>query len=705
MTDGGMPQPSTHPSTPPHPTPTQPTQSPEQQQGGAKEDLLELSKSLTADAKQPTPAEVAEEEADEAARLLLAKPTHAAAADETPQKKKKLSASDKHALGRLWKETIPYEKGYMCVGVVAMLVSSATNMAFPALIGRVLDRTTKAASEVAGEEKMNSTEIASLQVFVGQALLIFVAGAVGSCVRTHCLRMAKEGTARRLRKKLLHSLLRQEKAFFDDPEQGGHRTGEMVAILEGDVEASSEVFTTKLADGLRSCSSALNGTGMLLRLSPKLTAVSLGLVPVFTAAIVANVLLTRKLTARQRELAAAATGFAQERLGNLLTVHAFTAEARDEAAYAALLDEAHALASQVSLAKGLFMGGLFFAGSVTMTAVLYFGGSLAGKGEMTGGELTSFSMYTGLVALGFTGLSSCVSDTWKSAVAARRVFDLLDRQPSSSSSAAAAAAEHETALASSLPTPSAPTTGHVRFEGLHFAYPNRPSVSVLQGVDLEIKPGQVVAIVGSSGAGKSTLLALLLRLYAPTQGAIWMDGERVDAVDAQWVRQQVGLVEQEPALFTGTIADNIRYGRPEATEAEVQQAAKEANAHEFIAAFPEQYETYVGERGKAQLSGGERQRITLARALVKQPPILVLDEATSALDHENERLVQAALDKAMKGRTTIVVAHRLSTVEKADVIFVLEGGKVAEKGTFKELMGRKDGAFVRLHQSASFQSM
>ncbi len=200
-------------------------------------------------------------------------------------------------------------------------------------------------------------------------------------------------------------------------------------MIEGDVEQAAEVFTTKLADGLRSTSSALHGTAMLLRLSPKLTGMVLGLVPAFTAAIAANVLLTRQLAARQRELQAGAAGFAQERLGNLTTVRAFTAEARDEAAYAALLDEAHALAARVSLAKGCFMGGLFFAGSATMTAVLYWGGSLAGRGEMTGGDLTSFSMYTGLVALGFSGLSGYASDTWRSAVAAGRVFDLLDRVP------------------------------------------------------------------------------------------------------------------------------------------------------------------------------------------------------------------------------------------------------------------------------------
>lgn len=225
------------------------------------------------------------------------------------------------------------------------------------------------------------------------------------------------------------SNLLQEKAFFDDPEGGAHRTGELAAVIEGDVEQAAEVFTTKLADGLRSCSSAVNGTAMLLRLSPKLTGVVLGLVPAFTAAIAANVLLTRQLTARQRELQAAAAGFAQERLGNLTTVRAFTAEERDGAAYAQLLDEAHALASRVSLAKGCFMGGLFFAGSATMTTVLYWGGSLAGRGEMTGGDLTSFSMYTGLVALGFSGLSSYASDAWRSAVAAGRVFDLLDRVP------------------------------------------------------------------------------------------------------------------------------------------------------------------------------------------------------------------------------------------------------------------------------------
>jgi len=478
----------------------------------------------------------------------------AAAAD--PAEKAASKESDRHALRRLWRETIPEEKWYMGAGVTAMLVSSATNMAFPTLIGRIVDRTTKGAGSGdgggAGEKETSSEgEVASLQVFLGRALLIFVAGAIGSCVRTHCLRMAKEGTARRLRKKLFRSLLRQDKAFFDDPETGGHRTGELVAVLEGDVDASSEVFTTRLADGLRSTSSAVNGTLMLFRLSPKLTGVSLGLIPVFTAAIVTNVVLTRSLTARQRALAAGATGFAQERLGNLVTVHAFTAEDRDEAAYARLLDEAHALTSQVSLAKGLFMGSLFFGGSVTMSAVLCFGGTLAGQGELSVGDLTSFSMYTGLVALGFSGLSSYVSDTWKAAVAARRVFDLVDRPPSLPSSLPPSATPSPTASLPSLPYPAKTARGHLRFEKVRFAYPNRPSVFVLQGVDCEIFPGQVAAIVGASGSGKSTLLALLLQLYrlkggGEGGGRIWVDGEEVGAVDPAWVRGQVGLVEQEP---------------------------------------------------------------------------------------------------------------------------------------------------------------
>ncbi len=195
-------------------------------------------------------------------------------------------------------------------------------------------------------------------------------------------------------------------------------------------------------------------------------------------------------------------------------------------------------------------------------------------------------------------------------------------------------------------------------QGLRFAYPNRPDVEVLQGVDLEISPGQVVAVVGASGAGKSTLLALLLGLYAPTAGGIALDGHEVGGLDPAWLRRQLGLVEQEPALFTGTIADNIRYGNPEASDAEVEAAARAAGAHDFITAFPEGYATPVGERGRAQLSGGEKQRVTLARALAKDPPVLVLDEATSALDRESERAVQAALERAVGGRTVVLVAHR-----------------------------------------------
>jgi ABC-type multidrug transport system fused ATPase/permease subunit len=242
-----------------------------------------------------------------------------------------------------------------------------------------------------------------------------------------------------------------------------------------------------------------------------------------------------------------------------------------------------------------------------------------------------------------------------------------------------------------------------RVRDLHFAYPNRPDVEVLRGVSLEIEPGQVAAVVGASGAGKSTLLALLLGLYAPSEGSLSLDGHEVGELDPTWLREQLGLVEQEPALFTGTIAENIRYGSPEASDAAVEAAARAAGAHDFIGAFPEGYATPVGERGRAQLSGGEKQRVTLARALAKDPPVLVLDEATSALDRESERAVQAALERAnaVGGRTVVLVAHRLSTVEKADRIFVLAGGKVVESGTFAELMAREDSHFVRLHQAAA----
>jgi ATP-binding cassette subfamily B protein len=324
------------------------------------------------------------------------------------------------------------------------------------------------------------------------------------------------------------------------------------------------------------------------------------------------------------------------------------------------------------------MGGASIAGYASIAVVLWYGGRLVVAGELSVGALTSFLMYTLVVAMSFSGVAELWAEFMRASGAADRVFELLDRVP-----AIPSGGQHVPEL-----------KGHVEFRDVRFAYPTRPDVPVLKGLNLELRPGEVVAVVGPSGAGKSTLASLMSRFYDPQGGAVHLDGHPLTSLDPDWLRRHIGLVAQEPQLFSCSIADNIRYGRPEATDAQVEEAARAANAHDFIQRFPEGYQTHVGERG-VQLSGGQKQRVAIARAVLKDPRLLILDEATSALDAESEHLVKDALERLMKGRTTLIIAHRLSTVASADRVLVLEGGNVVQSGTHAALMAQ-EGLYRRL---------
>jgi ABC-type multidrug transport system fused ATPase/permease subunit len=325
------------------------------------------------------------------------------------------------------------------------------------------------------------------------------------------------------------------------------------------------------------------------------------------------------------------------------------------------------------------MGGVSFAVYSAVALVLWYGGHLVSEGSMTLGGLTSYLVYTLLVAFSLGGLSDLWADLMKASGAAERIFELFDRAPAITTSEGLVLPRLE---------------GKLAFQDVWFSYPTREDAPVLQGIDLSVLPGEVIALVGPSGAGKSTFAALLLRLYDPTGGRIVLDGHDLRDLSPSWLRRQIGVVSQEPLLFATTIAENIAYGRAGAAAEDIEAAARAANAHDFIVTFPEGYQTLVGERG-VQLSGGQKQRIAIARAVLKDPRLLVLDEATSALDAESEHLVKEAIDRLMKGRTTLVIAHRLSTVADADRMFVLEGGRIVQSGEHAVLLGQ-EGLYRRL---------
>lgn len=548
------------------------------------------------------------------------------------------------------------------LGTVALLVSSGANLAAPWVVGQLVDGVVGEG----GEQVLNQMTLLLVGVFV-------VAG-LATAARSYLFTTAGERVVARLRQDLYAAVIHQEVGFFD-----ARRTGELTNRLASDTTVLQNTVTVNVSMGLRLGIQALGAIGVLLFTNWRLTLVMLTVVPLVAASAGVYGRLLRKVSTQVQDALARSSEVAEETLAGLRTVRAFARERQEVARYGEAVDESFRLARYRARLGATFVGAVSILGYGAIAGVLWYGGRLLFEGQMSFGELTSFLLYTFTVAFAVGGLSGLYSDFAKAVGASRRVFELMDREP---------------AVASSGSTVLETVRGEVRLEDVHFAYPTRPDSPVLQGLDLRLDPGEVVALVGPSGGGKSTVAALLSRFYDPQRGGLHLDGEPFEDLDPDWLRQQVGVVSQEPILFATSVTDNIRYGRLDATPAEVEEAARAANAHEFVSAFAEGYDTPVGERG-VRLSGGQKQRIAIARALLKDPRVLVLDEATSALDAESEHLVQEALDRLMKGRTTLVIAHRLSTVKGADRVVVLDQGRVAQAGTHDDLVAT-DGLYRRL---------
>ena len=548
------------------------------------------------------------------------------------------------------------------MATVALLISSSLSLAIPQIVKGLVD--------VIAEGGDRSV----LNKVAGGLVVMFFIQAVFGAIRSWLFTVASERVVARLRANLFTSILGQEIGFFDQS-----RTGELTNRLASDTTVLQNTVTVNISMALRYIVGAVGGIVMLLWMSPLLSVLAIAVVPVVAISAALYGRWLRKLSREVQDALAESTSIAEEAFSGVRTVRAFARETEEGERYTVAVDRSYSLAARRALAMGIFSSVLGFAGFSTIALVVWWGGSLVIDGNMSGGELTAFLMYTGLIAVSLGALSGLYSDFMRAIGASQRVFELLDR----SSPLEDTGGETLDAV-----------RGDVHFQNVHFSYPTRTDAPVLQGLELSIPAGEVVALVGPSGSGKSTVAALMSRFYDPLDGQITIDGHTLTDLDPKGLRRHVGVVSQEPILFASSIRENILYGRPDATEDEVYAAAVAANAFDFVSGFPEGFDTLVGERG-VRLSGGQKQRIAIARAVLKDPAILVLDEATSALDSESEALVQEALDRLMEGRTTLVIAHRLSTVRDADRIVVLADGQVAEQGTHTALIASK-GLYHRL---------
>jgi len=512
----------------------------------------------------------------------------------------------------------------------------------------------------------------------GAALAMFlIVAALGAstALRFYLVSWLGERVAGDLRRAVFNHVLSLSPAYFETA-----RTGDMLSRLTADIAVLQALVGTAISQSLRNILLAIGAASMLVITSAKLAAITLVVVPVVVLPLILFGRRERKLSRSAQERVADLAATAEETINGLATVQAFTHEAADRARFSAEVERSVGAALRRILSRANLILIVILLGFGAITFSLWVGGRDVIAGRMTGGELSAFVFYAVLLASSLATISEIWGEMQRAAAAADRLLEILATKPEIAAPASPAI----------LPPPQ----GRVAFEGVTFHYPSRPDTPALSDITLALEPGETVALVGPSGAGKTTVLQLLLRFRDPQAGRVLVDGTDIRLVEPQALRGRLGLVAQEPMIFSASVAENIRYGRPDADDAAVLAAARAAAAADFIAALPQGMATHLGARG-VTLSGGQRQRIAIARAILRDPPILLLDEATSALDAESEQAVQQALAAAARGRTTLVVAHRLATVRRADRILVMEAGRIVATGTHDALV-RQGGLYARL---------
>lgn len=549
-------------------------------------------------------------------------------------------------------------------GLFFLILSSAAGLIYPQFVRWLIDHV------------LSSKDGALLNKVVLGLFLALALSMVAGNIRYYLFTLSGERIVIQLRQQLYRSILKQEVAFFDV-----NRTGELMSRLSSDCTTLQNTVSVNISQGLRNLAQVLGGFAFMFYTSWKLSLALLIIIPPVAGMAFFFGRSIRSLAKQFQTALAESAMVAEETISGFRTLKSFVQEANEARRYHSSLVKALAIARLRIIAIAQFMSLSMILGVSAISFVLWFGGRQVIHGEITAGGLVQFLLYLFVVAIGVGSLGSLWGDLMAGVGASQRIFEIIERKP--------AFADEGRTLSE--------VQGHVEFSKVRFAYPTRPDVDVLKDLSFEIRAGQVVAFVGMSGAGKSTIASLLPRFYDPCEGVIRFDGVPLTELKPSWLREQIGIVSQEPILISSTIEDNIRYGKPCASESEVHQAAQSANTLEFIQRFPDGFRTLVGEKG-VQLSGGQKQRVAIARALLKNPKLLILDEATSNLDTESEALVQEALKHLMKGRTTIVIAHRLATVREADLIFVLDAGRIVQVGRHEDLVAAKKGLYFKLLQ-------
>jgi ATP-binding cassette, subfamily B, bacterial len=640
-------------------------------------------------------------------------------AEVSPEDKKKVSKEGFQKALKIFRFTLPY-KGTFFIGFIFLILSQITSMSIPLLMGQMVGAIVSPQKSVSqgitniptngiSQKVQHFLHLDSTQLTLNSVTTLFVIllilQAAFSFIRVYTFTQVSEQSMRDLRKTLYTKIITLPIPFFEK-----NRVGELMSRITTDITQLQDVLSITLAEFFRQIFTLVGGIILITFLSSKLTMFMLLTFPFLVVAAIVFGRFIRKNSKKVQDELASTNIIVEETLQSINVVKAFTNESLEVKRYSSSVQKVVDYALKAATYRGGFISFIIFVLFGGVVGVVWYGGNLVLQGELAFKDLFTFIIYTGFIGGSVGGLGDMYAQIQKTVGASERILEILDEKSEVSVESIEVVSSKSEVVSSAIQNsePRSNTSSvqnqsgkiqnpksKIVYHNVAFSYPSRPDMEVLRNINLEVKSGEKVGLVGYSGAGKSTIVQLLMRYYKLSGGQIFVDGKNINEYDLTELRKNIAIVPQEVMLFGGTIYENIAYGNPQASENEVIEAARKANALDFIESFPEKFQTIVGERG-VKLSGGQRQRVAIARAILKDPAILVLDEATSALDSESEKLVQDALDKLMQNRTTIIIAHRLATIRNVDTIYVLKEGEVSEQGSHDELVLIENGIYANL---------